>query len=496
MGLNGVMMQYFEWDIKSDGSLWRQLKENATKLKETGITAVWMPPAYKGFAGPIDSGYGVYDLYDLGEFVKKETEQYKDTEPRTKYGTKEEYIEAIKACKEAGVQTYADIVLNHMTGAGKTEKVWAVKWKRNSENERWYPTDERLEIDAWTDFQLLGRNKQYSNFKWNKDCFDGVDTDGEAYDKNTIYLFEGKEWDPNTNFDFLNCSDIDAENPVVREQLKKWGKWYLETTKVDGLRLDALKHISPEMYNEWLDYMGGLKDLFIVGEYYDLGYEALNAYFQHITTDKVQMHLFDFALHEKFYLASEQMGYPLKNLMKEDTLMKCRPMSAVTFVDNHDTQVRLDPYNQMQEREVKAWFKSHAYAFILLREQGYPCVFYKDYHGEETMEGTNADKIRKMIRIRRELAYGEQHDYISDLNEIGWTRESTEGTSGVAVLLSKDGSSPLTMYVGECEKGKQYVNVFAPETGVLIGENGTGEFPVSLGEMAVYIEKETYEKLF
>ena len=31
-----------------------------------------------------------------------------------------------------------------------------------------------------------------------------------------------------------------------------WGKWYLETTEVDGFRLDAVKHIDANFYKNWI----------------------------------------------------------------------------------------------------------------------------------------------------------------------------------------------------------------------------------------------------
>ena len=54
-----------------------------------------MPPAYKGANGKADVGYGVYDLYDLGEFDQKGT-------VATKYGTREEYLAAIAALHAGG----------------------------------------------------------------------------------------------------------------------------------------------------------------------------------------------------------------------------------------------------------------------------------------------------------------------------------------------------------------------------------------------------------
>ena len=61
----------------------------AKKLSDIGITAIWLPPAYKGMGGSDDVGYSVYDLYDLGEFYQKGSKE-------TKYGNKEEYIQAIE----------------------------------------------------------------------------------------------------------------------------------------------------------------------------------------------------------------------------------------------------------------------------------------------------------------------------------------------------------------------------------------------------------------
>ena len=104
---NGVMMQYFEWYLPPHCGLWNQLKKEAPKLAEKGITALWLPPAYKGYKGDDEVGYAVYDLYDLGEFDQKGT-------VATKYGTKEEYLAAIDACHQAGIDVYPDIVLNQM----------------------------------------------------------------------------------------------------------------------------------------------------------------------------------------------------------------------------------------------------------------------------------------------------------------------------------------------------------------------------------------------
>ena len=105
----GTMLQYFHWYMPHDGSLWRQIKSDAPRLREIGFTSIWFPPACKGSHGAYSEGYDIYDLYDLGEFDQKGS-------VRTKYGTRQEYLEAIDAVHENGMQAIVDIVLNHKAG--------------------------------------------------------------------------------------------------------------------------------------------------------------------------------------------------------------------------------------------------------------------------------------------------------------------------------------------------------------------------------------------
>ena len=96
---NGVMMQGFYWDVPTStpaGTWWQNLGSKATELGQAGITAVWLPPAYKG-SGALDVGYGVYDRYDLGEFNQKGT-------VATRYGTISQLQSAIGALHGQGVQ--------------------------------------------------------------------------------------------------------------------------------------------------------------------------------------------------------------------------------------------------------------------------------------------------------------------------------------------------------------------------------------------------------
>lgn len=152
---NGIMMQYFEWNLPADGTLWKQLKEDAQHLSEIGVTSVWIPPAYKG-QNKQDVGYGAYDLYDLGEFKQKGT-------VRTKYGTKKQLIEAIEELHKYQISVYLDAVMNHKAAADYTEKFMV---KEVDPTDRSKTISDIYEIEGWTGFDFPGRKDKYSDFKW------------------------------------------------------------------------------------------------------------------------------------------------------------------------------------------------------------------------------------------------------------------------------------------------------------------------------------------
>ncbi len=183
--VNGVMMQYFHWYLPADGKLWDKTKVNAQELADAGITALWLPPAYKGAGGGLDVGYGVYDLYDLGEFDQKGS-------IRTKYGTRQEYLDAINSLHQAGIQVYADVVLNHRMGANGTEIAKAIPFPYNN---RKTPKGNLREIQGYTLFNFPGRQGKYSQFEWHWWHFDAVDYDEYTKESGTVYLFEGKTFD-------------------------------------------------------------------------------------------------------------------------------------------------------------------------------------------------------------------------------------------------------------------------------------------------------------
>ncbi len=489
MGNNNTLLQSFHWYSNDDGSFWRALSARMNSLADIGITYIWLPPAFKASGGATDVGYGIYDLYDLGEFDQKGT-------VRTKYGTKDEYLDLIKTAHNHGIQILADVVFNHKAGADDTEWVKAVEVAPDNRN--YVITDERW-VRAWTVFNFPGRAGKYSDFKWKWEQFDGVDWD-QYREKSAIYKFvdRGKDWAKMVsqsmgNYDYLMHSDIDMNDSDVRTELSRWAEWYLEFTGADGFRLDAVKHIQYSFFRDWLGYLRKTtqKPLFAVGEYWEpYNVEALHKYIQSV---EGSLSLFDAPLHRNFYEASRfGGGYDMRRIL-DNTLMQHQPTLAVTLVDNHDTQPL-----QALESWVDFWFKPLAYALILLRSEGFPCVFVPDLDGASYMDNccdiclTPVPGLFEMLRARRDLAYGTQRDWFDHPDIIGWTREGDDehSMSGLAVIMSDAKGGSKWMDMGRRNANKKLVDLLKNSGGTVITNNdGWGEFYCQGGSVSVWVDE-------
>ncbi len=488
---NITLFQFFHWYTSFDENLWRKAAAEAPRLKAAGVSHVWLPPAYKSAYGASEPGYAVYDLYDLGEFDQKGS-------VRTKYGTKEEYLECIKAFHDHQIGVLADIVLNHKLGGDEKEQV-PVR-RADPENRLEIAPEEEI-IEAWTKFYFPQRQGKYSSYVWDWHSFTGVSEDSQ-----NIYLIQNEhsngQWEEmleeeKGNYDYLMGADIEFRNPHVIEELKKWGEWYIATTHIDGFRLDAVKHINPQFYNEWLDHLKAhfAKEFLCVGEYWRSNLAPLLKYIE-ATEGRVQ--LFDVPLHFNFHHASVSgPDYDMRRIL-DNSLVQSAPTLSVTFVDNHDTQ----PLQSLQS-PVDQWFKPLAYAIILLRIDGLPCIFFPAYYGARYMEKKDDQDIKvelqrveqlpAMMRVRQLMAYGPQRDYFDHANTIGWTREGLDEQefSGLAVVLTNGTAGDKRMEIGKRHSGARFVDITGHSTNIAeIDAEGFGQFFVGDRSVSVWIREE------
>ncbi|MEM9091284.1 MAG: alpha-amylase [Cyanobacteria bacterium P01_F01_bin.53] len=323
--------------------------------------------------------------------------------------------------------------------------------------------------------------------------------------------------------------ELDLDLPVVQQALGDWGDWFVASTGVDGLRLDGAKHLPASFVREWLHQLSAASHarasqtdmaapLFVMGDYWSNQVNDLHWY---IAKSGGKLSLFDVPLHYNFHFASRQgRHYDLRNLMK-GTLMAEQPALAVTFVENHNSQP-----SQLLESAVEAWFKPLAYGLILLRREGYPCVFAGDYYGADYVVGEGAGDapipavkqdlrgrsrrsgrnrrsqernrrvhlpsyqwlLDRLLFARSHCAYGEQYDYFEHPNLIGWTRlGNAEHPQAMAVLMSNHHSGEQWMEVGKPHT--QFVDITQHlSESVWTNDEGWGCFGCEGSSISVWVE--------
>lgn len=477
----GVLFQYFEWNLPDDGQLWKKLAAEAKEIKANGFTAVWLPPPYKGAQGSKDVGYAVYDMWDLGEFDQKGS-------VRTKYGTKDELVAAINACHEAGLQVYVDTVFNHRIGGDAIEEV---EIQEVNQGDRTKHDSDTYKIKAYCAYTFPGRAGKYSKFQYHAQHFNAFGYDDNQKDAKKIYRNVAKKFSDEVdtemgNFDYLMGADVDLYDNDVRADVFAWGKWMLDEFKIDGFRLDAVKHMPVSFTRDWLGDMSkhAGRELFAVSEYWVPQLEGLQKF---IDGTEGKTRLFDAPLHYRFVeAAGKGKDFDLRQIF-DGTLVQANPLMAVTFVENHDSQP-----GQALQSPVTDWFKELAYALILLRKDGYPTIFYGDYHGSDTTEHKLTcfmTSICKLLDARQRFLFGDQHEYFDHPNCIGWVLSGdAEHPGSMAVLMSNGdaGTKKMKTFQGKKTYRDQMGNV---KEEITTDDNGEAEFKCAAGKLSVWLPK-------
>ena len=148
---------------------------------------------------------------------------------------------------------------------------------------------------------------------------------------------------------------------------------------------------------------------------------------------------------------------------------------------------------------MESWFKPLAYALILLREGGYPCIFYGDYYGahyKDTAKDGNEYEIwmdshqtilDHFLYARKTFSYGEQHDYFDHPSTIGWVRLGDDAhPGGMAVVLTNGEGGSKRMNVGH--PNCVYVDVTEQvKESVTTDDEGWADFSTNGGSVSVWL---------
>jgi len=189
-----VMLQLFEWPWAAVG------EECESVLGPAGFAAVQVSPAQEHI---VANGAPWWERYQPVSY-----------QIASRSGSEAEFAAMVKRCAAAGVDVYADVVLNHMNGVkGEGTGFAGTHFTHYQYGNLW----------RYSDFHHCGRNGD-----------DGL--------RNFSDLYELQ------NCELLGMADLDTASPAVQEKQAAFLNHLLDLG-VKGFRIDAAKHISPADLN-------------------------------------------------------------------------------------------------------------------------------------------------------------------------------------------------------------------------------------------------------
>lgn len=256
-------------------------------------------------------------------------------------GTREQFEDMVRRCRAAGVDIYADAVINHMSRVGEGVGVAGSVYGRYQ-----YPVPY-----TYDDFHHCGRHGD-----------DGIRNYQDAWEVR--------------NCELVVLADLATGEATVQEKIAAYLNDLLDTG-VAGFRIDAAKHMDPEHLAAILGRVEGQP--FVFQEVIDRANEPITAE-EYLGNGQVTEFMYPIALFEAFTNAE------LAGLQSLGSATGWAPSEqAVVFIDNHDEQ--RGHAGSKQALTHKQWETYQlANVFMLAWPYGYPKVM-SSYRFSDTDEG-------------------------------------------------------------------------------------------------------------
>jgi hypothetical protein len=375
---------------------WDRLAAQANSFRQAGFTAIWLPPVLKSASGsgPGADGYGPFDDYDIGS--KSEKDSQTDS-THTRFGNREQLQRCAAVLRANGLDVYLDMVEHQRIG------------------------DTQPFI-----FRYLGANGAAGAGRFPKNPLNfvpNVPRDPRLGGPPSSDIPFGRELAP-----------INAKPPhYVFDNLISAADWLTRALDVQGYRIDDVKGISTDFLLPFLNAKS-MAQKFAVGEFFDGNRVLVNGWIFNPSGMQGRVSAFDFPL--KFVLTSMCNNAGRFNMADLDHvgLAGISPLNAVTFVENHDTDLNAG--------EKIIFNKILGYAYILTSE-GYPCVYYRDYSTDQNCFGLKPS-IDNLIWIHENLAAGPTQQRWKDFNVFAYERL---GGPRLVVGLNNDPGTARTITV-------------------------------------------------
>ena len=306
-------------------------------LQDLGIQGIWLMPISPS---PSYHKYDVTDYYGI----------------HPDYGTMEDFKNFVSEAHKREIRIVIDLVINHTS----SEHPWFKDALSG-------PDSEYRDYYVWADIDSVK---------------DELAKKEVTLDSDNITQWHESEGNDEVYYGFFygGMPDLNYDNPVVRKEMIKTGKFWLEEVGVDGLRLDAARHIYPDDQAEdshafWVEFGDAMRsvkpDVYMVGEVWGDA-EDVGPYLKGLPS----MFNFDFYHGIQRIIKEEKNDGLIESLINTQNVYQKIQKNYIDaiFVNNHDQNRLINNVDGSNE-------KNRLSAAILLTLPGMPYIYYGDEIG-------------------------------------------------------------------------------------------------------------------
>lgn len=354
-------------------------------IQGLGTTSIWLTPSFKNKAVQPEDNSAGYHGYWITDFTQ--------IDPHL--GTNDELKALIDEAHSRGMKVYFDIITNHTADVIGYEE--GARKAYVSKDEVPYKTADGVEFDdrdyaGTTNFPDLD---PATSFPYTP-VLDPGEEDLKVpswLNDSTLYHNRG-----NTTFvgedayygDFFGLDDLFTEHPTVVEGMKDIYKTWIGDFGVDGFRIDTMKHVNDEFWQDFgpdvLNYAHeqGKDEFFMFGEVFD----TTKSFTSQFTTRSKMQAVLDFPFQEaaRSFASEGQDTRELETFFAGDdwyTDADSNVYQLPTFLGNHDMGrighfIAADNPGASDAEKVARDRLAHELMYF---SRGNPVIYYGDEQG-------------------------------------------------------------------------------------------------------------------
>ena len=408
-------------NIRHGGDL-KGINDHLDYIDSLGVTAIWLNPVLENdMKGGSYHGYATTDFYRI--------------DPR--FGSNEEWVQFVGNASDHGLKVVMDMIFNH---CGSEHP-----WLSNPPSNDWFNNPDTANNYVQTNHRLSTLHDPYASDFDLKQAVDG--------------------W-------FVkSMPDLNQRNPHLMKYLIQNSIWWIEYSKINGIRMDTYPYADSKAMGQWIDaVLAEYPNFNIVGECWYAN-EGAEAYWQKGSkvnpADPRLPTVMDFRLSidgaKAFGNETDEWHDGLNILYDHLALdhLFTDPQKILTFLDNHDT----DRFLRSEPDSLDTWKQAVTF---LLTSRGIPQIYYgTELLMNGTREGGDGNVRRDMpggfmgdttnvfTREGRSDKQNEAFDFMSKL--LKWRRDSARDVIANGTL--KHFAPNNMLYVYQRKLGNREVTV-------------------------------------